>query len=52
MGWGTKPEDVWPYLPRQARAVEAPTASATSSTSRQPEATAELVLEHLAEAAA
>jgi pimeloyl-ACP methyl ester carboxylesterase len=48
MGWGTKTDDIWPYLPRHARAVEVPGVGHFVHI-EAPEATAELVLEHLGE---
>ena len=47
MGWGTKVDDVWPFLPRQARLVEIPDVGHFVHI-EAPAATAELVLEHLA----
>jgi pimeloyl-ACP methyl ester carboxylesterase len=46
MGWGTKQDDVWPYLPRQARAVEVESVGHFVHI-EDPHRTAELVLDHL-----
>jgi len=46
MGWGTKSGDVWPFLPKQATAVEVPDVGHFVHI-EAPQQTAEIVLDHL-----